>query len=247
LFELRLGDALELLASLETASVDALITDPPYATTALAWDQPVDWPAFWREAERVCKPTAPMVVFSAQPFTTDLIASNRKHFRYDLIWTKTMGTRFLDAGRMPLRAHEHLAVFCQKGYGTYNRQLEAAERVTSGPVTRGLGERAHYEGVRTLGNNEGGKCPLSWRQHSNANFRSVHPTQKPLDLMRWLVRTYSNPNALVLDPFAGSGTTGVAALLESRRFIGSEREPKYHEIALRRLEDASCNLQLAAD
>jgi DNA modification methylase len=244
-WRLELCDALDLMASLEAGSVDALITDPPYGTTALEWDKPIEWPRFWAEARRVCKREAPMVLFSAQPFTTDLINSNRGEFRYDLIWTKTMGTRFLDANRMPLRAHEVVCVFCQHGYGTYNPQKTPGE-----PHKHSRQNSNHYAGkyeqVQGWRYYDGDRHPLSY-VHAGvpSNFDAkLHPTQKPLELMAWVVKTYTNPGALVLDPFAGSGSTGAACLETGRRFVGSELSPEYHRLAVERLEGIACQPSL---
>lgn len=238
-YRLHPGDALELMRSLEPESVDALITDPPYGTTQLAWDKPIDWLSFWTLARRVCKPTAVQVVFSAQPFTTDLIASNRKRFRYEIIWPKTTSTGFLDANRRPLRAHENIVVFQDRTKGaTYNPQKTTGH--TDYRVTRRT-EVGHYGAQRpenvTVSNGDRYPTtvlpPLAGQQPE-----SVHPTQKPVELMAWLVRTYTNPGDLVLDPFAGSGSTGVAALREGRQFVGSELVPEYQAIAEKRLAAA---------
>jgi DNA modification methylase len=235
-------DALDLMASLEAGSVDALITDPPYGTTALEWDKPIDWPRFWTEARRVCKPTAPMVLFSAQPFTTDLINSNRTAYRYDVVWRKTLPTRVLDANRMPLRVHELILVFCDNGYGTYNPQLTNGGAAYN--ITRSENGGDHYQGsLAGTYVNHGTRHPTSVLEFSNKAGELAtdrHPTQKPVDLMAWLVKSYTNAGGLVLDPFAGSGSTGAACLLTGRGFVGSELSPEYHAKATERLEGIAC-------
>jgi site-specific DNA-methyltransferase (adenine-specific) len=236
-YTLHHGDAIEFMRTLEGGSVDAIITDPPYGTTQLEWDKPVDWSTFWAEAYRACKPNAVQIVFSAQPFTTDLINSNRKRFRYEIIWPKTTVTGFLDANRRPLRAHEVITVFAAITKGsTYNPQ----KTVGVPYVTVRLDKTAHHygshEGATTV--SDGSRYPVSVLPALGSEAGSLHPTQKPTELMAWLVRTYTNPGDLILDPFAGSGSTGVAAIKEGRRFIGSELDENYHAIALKRLEAA---------
>lgn len=215
-YELHHGDALAFMATLPDSSVDALITDPPYGTTQLEWDKPVDWPAFWREAYRVCKPTAVQVLFSAQPFTTDLINSNRARFRYDLIWEKSVPLGFLDVGYKPLDAHEIICVFAEAPRSAaYNPQYWRGD--PKGVINRKRyqenGRTQHYNRIAdNVQIDTGRRHPVSVIAFSNSIPGAEHPTQKPEDLLTWLVRTYSDPGDLVLDPFAGSGTTGVAAL-----------------------------------
>lgn len=239
--QVLLGDAIELMRTLPDGSIDAVISDPPYNTTKLKFDCAIDWQAFWAEANRVCKLTAPMVMFAAQPFATDLINSNRKAFHYELIWEKTMPTGFLDANRRPMRAHENILFFCRKWYSsTYNPQKT--------PTTRQLRKRKngrsnHYGAHgKSDSDNHGLKHPRSVLQFRNVNRGfdpdAVHPTQKPIDLVKFLVGSYSNPGAVILDPFLGSGTTAIAAIETGRNFIGIERDQSYHAIALERIAKA---------
>ena len=243
------GDCIEVMRSLPDQSVDALISDPPYGTTALAFDrQPIDWAAWWTQAKRITKPTAPIVLFAQQPFTTDLICSNRKMFRYLLVWQKTMPTGFLDANRRPLRAHEDILIFAQQMKGsTYNPQKTPGEAYTRHHSReRGAGRMNHVSGHQNIDTvSDGARHPTSVIRFSNHNGalwgdtqRAVkHPTAKPIDLMRWLVATYSNPGDLVLDPFAGSGTTGVACVQLGREFIGMEMDAQYHALTTRRITE----------
>lgn len=243
--KLYLGDCLEILKDLPSESVDAVITDPPYGTTGLIWDKPVDLASWWEQIRRICKPTSMVVVFGAQPFTTDLINSNRREFRYELVWCKTRGVGFLDANKRPLRAHEDILVFSRRWRGpknlkicTYNPQYLVGRPYKK---SRGKGESqsGHYGTYRTIDiQNDGRRHPLSWQLFSSAGRGSLHPTQKPLGLVRWLVLSYLNPGDLVLDPFMGSGTTGVACKLTGRRFIGIEMDPNYLEVARKRIDSA---------
>ena len=217
--------------------VDAIIADPPYGTTNIGWDKSIDWSAFWREAHRIAAcDTAPIVLFSAQPFTTDLIISNRECFRYEIIWEKTIAAGYLDASRRPLKAHENILVFSKKfKQSTYNPQ-----KVKGKPYITKRGRAApHYASVETVWTeNKGDRYPRSVLHYPTAQ-KQGHPTSKPLELIKWLVNTYTNENAIVLDPFMGSGTTAVACIETQRRYIGVEKLPKYVDLAKCRITSIS--------
>lgn len=225
-----------VLPLLAPGSIDALITDPPYATTNIAWDKPIDWPAFWPAAMRICKPLAPMVLFASGKFVYELQASNTKHFRYDLIWEKNLPVGHLDANRRPLRSHENILVFTQHFRGsTYNPQKTVGKVHTIGKGK----DTVHYG--KTSGKVTKRSTNL-WHPRSILRYNnsrtgpSLHPTQKPLDLMKWLVLSYSNRFDIVLDPFAGSGSTLAAATHHGRKAIGIEQDEQYCEITAKRLE-----------
>ncbi|GGR31343.1 DNA-methyltransferase [Deinococcus ruber] len=245
---LFLGDCIDLMRSIPDASIDALISDPPYGTTALKFDKArIDWAAWWTEAERITKPTAPIVLFAQQPFTTDLIVSNRKMFRYLLVWHKNMPTGFLDANARPLRAHEDILVFAHSGAigSNKNRPTYNPQKIPGGSPTgqRRSGVNAH-SGQRRIGSTVPfeGRHPVSVVQFDNNNGNQPnyvrHPTAKPIDLMRWLVATYSNSGETVLDSFMGSGTTGVACVQLGRQFIGMELDETYYRLSQQRIADA---------
>lgn len=236
--QIHYDDFLPAMKRWPSQSVNAIISDPPYATTNLKWDKPVDWPAFWGEAERVITPNALIVMFSAQPFTTTLINSKPDWFRYEIIWEKNIATGWLDAKKRPLRAHENILIFAPKFRGTiFNPQKTPGKPYTS---THGTHECQHYttkSRTQTV-NLTGERNPRSVIRFSNARgSKSLHPTQKPVDMMTYLVRTYTEPGDTIYDPFMGSGSTGVAALLEGRRFGGSEREFDYFKTAAMRLHE----------
>lgn len=243
-FNIIHGDCFAALASLPANSVDILLTDPPYGTTNLSFDKlKIDWKHWWEEVDRVCKPSAVQISFAAQPFTTDLINSNRRHFRYALIWQKTYTVGFLSANQRPLRSHEDILIFCRKfgrvggvQQSTYHPQFSEGKpyhhRKRTKPCrhySNGMNDEAY--------DNPGTRHPTSvWTFGRDPNGQ--HPTQKPLALLRKLILSYSNVGDVVLDPFAGSGSTGVAALLEGRRFVGMELDAEYHAIAYHRLKEA---------
>jgi site-specific DNA-methyltransferase (adenine-specific) len=222
--------------------VDAIITDPPYGTTNLEWDHKIDLVRLWIEFKRLIKPGGVIVMFSAQPFATDLINSNRAWFRYEIIWKKTAPIGFLDANSRPMRLHENILVFCdtfrrsndgKRAAMTYNPQMTIGK-----PYSKRAGNHraSHYKFERLDREvvNSGTRFPVDVLEVPNRSGKAYHPTQKPVELMEWLVRTYSHESELVLDPFAGGGSTLIACAKTGRRGVGIEREEKYVEmIALR--------------
>ncbi len=229
------GDCFDLVPAMEPGSVDAVITDPPYGTTDISWDKRVDLAAWWELIKRVIKPGGVIVMFSQQPFTTDVINSNRKWFRYELIWRKTAPVGFLDVKYRPMRIHENILVFCENYRGsndgkraalTYNAQMVVGE-----PYKRhGRNRRSNH--YRFVGDereivNTGTRYPVDVLDYPNRGGKAYHPTQKPVDLLEWLVRTFTREGELVLDPFAGAGSTLLACGNTGRRGIGIEREEEY--------------------
>lgn len=247
-YDVQTGDCVEVLAALPAGVAACVIADPPYGVTKLAWDKPMDWPAVWAQLHRVTPPTANLILFAQQPFAADLIASNRPAFRYELIWRKSRATGFLDARCRPLREHENILLFCRtwRGAGnrmqaTYHPQMTPGRPYHKWRVGDRRGNRAvHYgsttDPYRPTLNPTGDRFPRSVLDIASVKEPDGHPTAKPLALLRWLVRTFSNPGDLVLDFCMGSGGTGAAALLEDRRFLGIERNPALVETARRRLE-----------
>ncbi|XP_074613052.1 type II methyltransferase M.HpaI-like [Acropora palmata] len=239
MIDLQNCDAFELMAELNDNSIDAIITDPPYGTTQLEWDTAPDLELMFSEFKRIAKPHAPMVMFSAQPFTTDLINAGRDVFSYSLVWEKTSPTNFLAANRQPLKAHEDILIFSKKSC-TYNPQMWHSK--PKGVIVRKYkpeeNKSLHYGGQKdNIGFNNGERFPVSVLSFSNSDrTKTLHPTQKPLDLLCYLAKTYSNEGETILDPFAGSGTTAHAAYLTGRIFIGCEINQEYFEKAKKRLD-----------
>lgn len=235
------GRCEDVLPTLAAGSVDLVLTDPPYGTTALEWDKAPDLAWLWGELGRACKPSAVQAVFSAQPFTTDLIMSNRSSYRYELIWPKVQITRFLDANRRPLQSHENVQIFAREmGRTTYNPQKTTGKAYG---IKHRESSSSHYGShVRTSTTNHGDRHPTTILPAYSSGRRDDHPTQKPLELLCWLIATYSNPGDLVLDPYGGRGTTAWAAKKLGRRCIIIEGQERYCEIAARGLAQEVMNL-----
>ena len=235
-YTLHLGDCLDIMATIPDASVDAVIADPPYGTTACKWDSVIPFEPMWEQLKRIVKQRAAIVLFGSQPFTSALVMSNPDWFRVSWVWAKPMGTNYLNANRDPMKAHEDIVVFSD-GYCTYNPQKTKGVPYAS---TRGsVGDFVRDKsvgGYRTVSN--GDRYPLTV-QNFNQVFRPVHPTQKPVALLEYLVRTYTNEGDTVLDFTMGSGTTGVACMNTGRKFVGIELDAGYFKIAEKRIEEAT--------
>jgi DNA modification methylase len=234
------NDWQNVLPKLDDNSVDLLVADPPYGITDFKWDRKVDWEVFWKEAHRICKPTAIMALFASGKFMPELMNSNLKNYRYALIWEKNMATGHLHANRRPLRAHEDLLIFSERwGGSTYNPQKIEGKPHKIGGTKLGA-TMGHYAKPRLIADVKTNLYhPRSVLKYSNvAKGKSLHPTAKPLELVDWIVRSYSNEGDIVLDPFSGSGTTLAACLLSGRYGRGIEISRHYYKLSSRRLIEA---------
>jgi DNA modification methylase len=230
------GDCLEIMSTLPNASVDLILCDLPYGTTACTWDSVIPLASLWNEYRRIAKPSTAIVLTASQPFTSALVMSNPKWFRYCWVWEKPVGTGFLDANRKPLKCHEDICVFYgkqptynpQKWKGKPNHTSKTKERKT---LSVYAGDHGRVE--TDLSGMKYPRSVIQFDKHSASE--RLHPTQKPVALMEYLINTYSNPGDTVLDNTMGSGTTGVAALNTGRTFIGIEQLPEYFTIAQARI------------
>lgn len=244
--ELMHGDCLEIMKLIPGGSVDMVLCDLPYGTTACAWDAVIPFDQLWEQYKRIVRTDGAIVLTAAQPFTTVLAASNLSAFRYTLVWDKKFAGNFVQAKRMPLRTHEDILVFCTSGKSPrYFPQMTARDV----PIKKGGNKQSSAIPIRITeaseafgaeGKTYDEKHPISILEFSNRGKgdRGDHPTQKPVALMEYLIRTYTNEGDTVLDNTMGSGTTGVAAANTGRKFIGIERDDKYFAIARKRIEDA---------
>ncbi len=235
------GDCHKELEKLDDSSVDLVATDLPYGTTANQWDSVIALDPLWDELYRVAKEDAAFVMTASQPFTNELINSNKDDFRYTLVWEKKEGTNFLRANKEPLQTHEDIVVFYRR-QPTYNPQKRNkgksySVRYNEGDDITHFGKKENRNGTIT----RRGKHPRSVQKFAPAGdgFKeTVHSTQKPVPLFEWIIKSYSNKDDTVLDPAAGSGTTGVAAKKTGREFIGYEIDDEYYETAEKRIQEA---------
>lgn len=225
-----------MISTIKSASIDCLIADLPYGKTANKWDSIIPLEKLWPEIMRVVKPSGAMVFTASQPFTSMLVMSNLRHFKYDLVWEKTSATGHLNAKKMPMRAHESILVFYRRR-PVYNPQKTNGHiRKTARAERFRLGSECYGKeaGVTFYDSTE--RYPRSVQLFASDKQRScLHPTQKPLALMRWLVRTFSNSGDVILDPACGSGTTCLAAKIEKRHWIGIENQRDYFDISNTRM------------
>ena len=243
-YNLMLGDCIEQMASIPAGSVDLVLTDPPYGTTACAWDAVIPFEPMWREVRRVLKPRGAVVFTASQPFTSALVMSNAPWFKYCLVWEKTRATGHVHAKNKPMKKHEDVLVFSP---GTTVHASQSPTRMTYNP--QGLVKKE----VPTVRKSGGASSSVMSARPSHKDVlqefegypdsivraasegATVHPTQKPVALMEYLVRTYTNEGETVLDFTMGSGTTGVACVNTGRKFIGIEKETAFFEIAKDRI------------
>lgn len=231
------GDCLEWMTQIEDKSIDMILCDLPYGTTSAKWDSIIPLDEMWEEYRRIIKDSGAIVLTSAQPFTTELIKSNVREFRYCWYWSKPYSTGFMNANKMPLRSVEEVCVFYKK-LPTYNPQ---------GVIEVNRKQTRKRDKETTIYNDMGLKDGEYTQKYTNyptqvlsfgREGRTVHPTQKPVSLFEYLIKTYTNEGETVLDNCLGSGTTAVAAINTNRNFIGIEREWEYCEISNKRIDDA---------
>lgn len=236
MFELYQGNCLLWMHALADASVDLVLCDLPYGTTQNKWDSVIPFGPLWEQYKRVCK--GAIVLTAAQPFTSALVMSNPKEFKQELIWKKNVASNFLNANRAHLARHESVLLF---GKGVYNPQMTAGKPYVA--KRRGKDDTGDNYGdikARTDTINNGDRKPISVLEFDRES-KPQHPTQKPVALMEYLIRTYTNPGDTVLDNCMGSGTTGVACINTGRKFIGIEQDYKYFNIARERIETTSAS------
>jgi len=234
-YKLYLGDCLEIMQTIKSGSIDAIITDLPYGTTACKWDTVIPFEPMWKEAKRVLKPNGVFATTASQPFTSALIMSNIDMFKYEWIWEKPKATGHASCNSRPMKAHENIVIF---GGNTYNPQK------TIGTPYKGRNKIGYPEskvfstGQGNRNDNNGFRYPRTVIKINNSYYseKQNHPTQKPIALYEYLIRTYTNECDTVLDICMGSGTTIVSAIRTGRNAIGIEMDKEYFEIAKNRIE-----------
>lgn len=230
------GDCLTEMSKVPDHTVNMIFTDLPYGTTKNAWDVSIPLDRLWEQYRRVLKPGGAVLLFAQMPFGADLINSNRGWYRYEWIWHKTMPVGFLNANRMPLRAHENILVFYEH-LPTYHPQKTPGKPYTATRSARATRNYGRFDRATTV--NNGNRYPRDVLTFSNGNNASkIHPTEKPVDLLAYMIRTYTDEGDTVLDSCMGSGSCGVACQHLGRSFIGIEKDPGYFEAARKRIVDA---------
>ena len=232
--EVILGDCLEEMPKIADKSVDMILCDLPYGTTACSWDTIIPFELLWAQYKRIIKDNGAIVLTASQPFTSALVMSNPDMFKYEMIWYKDRPTGLFTAKVQPMKYHENILVF-GKGKITYNPEMWEGSKNHSN-LGNNKSKSSHYNSKFSIPKTDGLKNPKSViyceREHP-----PIHPTQKPVALFEYLIKTYTNEGDLVLDNCAGSGTTGVAAKNLKRNFILIEKEKEYYDIILKRLAD----------
>jgi DNA modification methylase len=243
MIDLRKGDCLELMKDLPDKSIDAIIADLPYGTTACKWDSIIPFEPLWEQYERIIKDNGAIVLFGNEPFSSHLRMSNIKKYRYDWKWDKVRGSNFATVNRRPFNSFEDIMVFYKK-QPTYNPQFWQGKPYEQKQGYVGESKQTGLSRKEVVTKSDGRRYPLSIIRFSKEN--GLHPTQKPVALLEYLIKTYTNEGELVLDNTMGSGTTGVACVNTNRNFIGMELDDKYFEIAEKRINDTikdkQCNL-----
>lgn len=238
-YSLYQGDCLSLLPTLPPDSVDMFFTDLPYGTTRCHWDTPIDLKTLWCEVNRVVKPNGAMVLFAQTPFDKVLGASNLQNLRYEWIWEKTSATGHLNAGRMPLKAHENLLVFYRRLPTYHPQKTHNHPPIHTNTKSVDAQNRSPIYGNatrRVSGGGETDRFPRSvLRGPSDKQTSHLHPTQKPVWLCQYMIRTYTNHGDTVLDCCMGSASIGVACLQEGRHYIGMDNDTKWFAVATERL------------
>ena len=255
MIDLRLGDCLEVMKTIKDNSIDAIITDPPYGTTACKWDIVIDIELMWEQLNRIIKPNGAIVLFGSEPFSSALRMSNIKNYKYDWIWNKINGSSFLNAKRQPLRSSENISVFYKKQC-TYNPQLIDRDKknIRDPKKEYGSGKGTVYGNTKpNFMFNDGREIPLTKGYPKNIisinnKEKEMHPskvlhnTQKPIALMEYLIKTYTNEKETVLDFTMGSGSTMVACVNTNRNGIGIEMNSNYFKIAEQRIKETEYKL-----
>jgi site-specific DNA-methyltransferase (adenine-specific) len=238
------GDCLERMKEIESGSIDMVLADPPYGTTACKWDSIIPLEPMWEQLKRVIKPNGALVLFGSEPFSSALRMSNIKQYKYDWVWEKDKGTNFAISNKQPLRKTENISVFYKK-QPDYNSQGEKLDKPYRHTLPISKSDSSKGAGKHNL--NEDGSRKYAVYTHSKKHNliycardnggKGKHPTQKPVALMEYLIKTYTNEGEAVLDFTMGSGTTGVAAKNLNRDFIGIELDETYFNIAKDRIND----------
>jgi len=240
MIKLYKGDCLEVMKDIKDGSIDAIITDPPYGTTACKWDSVIDFDLMWEQLNRIIKPNGAIVLFGSEPFSSALRMSNIKNYKYDWQWDKKLGGNSMLVKKQPSRVVENIMVFNKHNY--YPQMEERGKPVYKNNKNKATYESANKHNDKAVRVKNNIYYPKSIISIYNSRRGKVHPTQKPVALMEYLIKTYTNENETVLDFTMGSGTTGVACKNTNRDFIGIEQDDNYFKIAEKRIKNTQKRL-----
>lgn len=232
--QILFGDCLTQLDAFDAGVFDMVLCDPPYGTTFAHWDSVIDFNVLWTQLLRVTKPSGVFCFFSQQPFTSRLVLSNPDMFKEEIIWEKEKGVNFITAKKKVMKAHENVIVFAGPK-STYNPQMVPGEPYSRTVKNCTAGSTHEYVPAPTAKVSDGMRYPKSVQRFARDAHRDKenhHPTAKPVDLCRWLIRTYSNPDDIILDPTCGGGSSGKAADRENRRYVLIENDPKFYAMSV---------------
>lgn len=227
-----MGDCLEVMKSIDDATIDMVLCDMPYGITGCKWDTPIDLEHLWAHYKRIIKPGGAIVLTATMPFGARLIMSNPKWFRHEIIWEKSNCSNPLEANKAPLRVHENILIFCDRR-ALYNPQKTKGKPYIARVKGLPFSNQNYRERIDTI-NTSGDRYPRSVLKF-NKDRKLIHSTQKPVALFEWLIRTYSNEGDLILDNCSGSGTTAIAAMNCGRNYILIEKDEKYYELSKERI------------
>ena len=245
--QLHNDDCLKVLPTIPDKSIDLILTDPPYGTTACKWDSVIPFEPMWKELKRIIKDNSAIIFTASQPFTSSLVISNIKMFKYEWIWEKAVGSNFATVKYQPMKEHENILVFSKGTHKYYpimqERKGKGLERILNPYKTNSTSNGEVYNNIKKNNaeqNYTNLRNPSSVQYFNNReSSRGLHPTQKPIALLEYLIKTYTNEGDTVLDFTMGSGSTGVAARNTNRKFIGIELDKNYFDIAKNRIETTS--------
>ena len=232
------GDAIDEMSKLPDKSIDMILCDLPYGTTQCKWDTVIPFDSLWDQYRRIIKDNGAIVLTASQPFTSNLVMSNPKLFRYSLVWEKSKSTGYLNSKKMPMRSHEDILVF-YKSLPTYNPQMVDGKPYDKGKAHRPTEVYREQKGEIHVKNDSGQRYPRSVQYFKTAESEGVvyHPTQKPISLMEWLIKTYTNEGDIVLDNCIGSVTTAIACIRTNRKYIGIDIDESYINITTERISN----------
>lgn len=234
------GDCLEVMKNIPDKSVDLILTDPPYGTTACKWDSIISFEPMWEQLNRIIKPNGAIVLFGSEPFSSALRVSNIKNYKYDWVWEKSKATGFLNAKKQPLRAYENISIF-YSSQPTYRPQMTQGVAYNKGIRKLQTSNDVYGKFNQVEVKSEGKRYPRNviYFKTAESEGKTFHKTQKPVALLEYLIKTYTLENETVLDFTMGSGSTGVACLNTNRNFIGIELDRNYFTIAENRIKQAN--------